>query len=482
MLAALAITAMLAGSPPAPSSDNSLRVMAGNVLHGSNDVEQGPEKTLAVIHASDPDVILMQESYDIDGERPKLGKWLSEQLGWNYHQGESPHLCVLTPLEMDATFFHHPWHGVGARLTDARGRSFLAWSIWLDYRAYITYELRDNPDMSDAELLAAEDVRSNRLPQAKALIAHLQEAGQLDVDIPVIVGGDWNTPSHLDWTADTVRVFKRRRDLDLPVSIAMRDAGFSDAFRDVHPDPVQQPGITWSPMFRGTSEVPQGFERIDRIYLKNAARPTGDWTLHPVAGTVLPYLAGNALAAGVAVVVVAAYSTGCARGGLLGTVGADVAQVTRCGGVLVEVGLAGGTVGARDGPRGRVRAFGAVSAGGTGVAVVVELSGLAFRTAAAGSRDGVSACWAGGVGAVARGRWVLVVVVVALCAWRARNGACRRIRSDPASNTLCTAGPGLRLAKVIVVQALRTLRTFGGVARSVVSGRAHGAWFRWASR
>ncbi len=288
MLAALAIAALLAGSPPATSSDDSLRVMAWNVLHGSNDVEQGPEKTLAVIESSAPDVILMQESYDIDGDRPKLGKWLSEQLGWNYHQSDSPHLCVLTPLEMETTFFHHPWHGVGARLTDAKGRSFLAWSIWLDYRAYITYELRDNPDMSDAELLAAEDVRSNRLPQAKALIAHLREAGQLESDIPVIVGGDWNTPSHLDWTDDTTRVFKRRRDLDLPVSIAMRDAGFSDAFRDVHPDPVQQPGITWSPMFRGTDEVPQGFERIDRIYLKNPDRPTGDWTLHPVGGTVLP--------------------------------------------------------------------------------------------------------------------------------------------------------------------------------------------------
>ena len=87
----------------------------------------------------------MQESYDIDGERPKLGKWLSEQLDWNYHQGESPHLCVLTPLEMKTTFFHHQWHGLGAMLTDERGRSLLAWSIWLDYRAYITYELRDNP-------------------------------------------------------------------------------------------------------------------------------------------------------------------------------------------------------------------------------------------------------------------------------------------------------------------------------------------------
>ena len=276
------------GATPAVSSEDSLRVMAWNVLHGSNDVDRGPEKTLAVIREAAPDVILMQESYDIDGDRPKLGKWLSEQLDWNYYQAESPHLCVLTPLELEAEFFHHQWHGLGALLTDEQGRSCLAWSIWLDYRSFITYELRDNPDMSDEELLAAEHVRSARLPQATALIEHLKGKGHLSADIPVIVGGDWNTPSHLDWTTDTARVFKRRRALPLPVSIAMRDAGFADTFRAVHPDPVQQPGITWSPMFRMSGDTEQGFDRIDRIYLKNPAKPVGDWTLHPVAATVLP--------------------------------------------------------------------------------------------------------------------------------------------------------------------------------------------------
>ena len=276
------------GATPAVSPEDSLRVMAWNVLHGSNDVDRGPEKTLAVIREAAPDVILMQESYDIDGDRPKLGKWLSEQLDWNYHQAESPHLCVLTPLELEAEFFHHQWHGLGALLTDEQGRSCLAWSIWLDYRSFITYELRDNPDMSDEELLAAEHVRSARLPQATALIEHLKGEGHLSADIPVIVGGDWNTPSHLDWTTDTARVFKRRRALPLPVSIAMRDAGFTDTFRMVHPDPVQQPGITWSPMFRMSGDTEQGFDRIDRIYLKNPAKPVGDWTLHPVAATVLP--------------------------------------------------------------------------------------------------------------------------------------------------------------------------------------------------
>ncbi|MED6307129.1 MAG: endonuclease/exonuclease/phosphatase family protein [Planctomycetota bacterium] len=264
-----------------------LRVLVWNAWRGGNEVESGPEKVLAVIREAAPDLVLMQESYDIDGDRPTLGRWIAEELGWHVHQAESPHLCVLTPMKIDATFFHDPWHGLGVRVTDEAKRSFVAWSIWLDYRAYITYELRDQPELTDAELLAAEDVRSTRVQEATALLAHLEEAGQLELDVPLLVGGDWNTPSHLDWTVDTTRVYRHRRALPLPVSTLMEQKGFIDTFRVVHPNPVQRPGLTWSPMFRVNSEgKPQGFERIDRLYVKNPA--DGAWTLAPLASHVLP--------------------------------------------------------------------------------------------------------------------------------------------------------------------------------------------------
>ena len=47
-------------------------------------------------------------------------------------------------------------------------------------------------------------------------------------------------------------MFARRRALDLPVSQLVLDAGFQDTFRKIHPNPVQHPGITWSPMYRGS--------------------------------------------------------------------------------------------------------------------------------------------------------------------------------------------------------------------------------------
>jgi exonuclease III len=277
---------------PNPPRDG-LRVMVWNVLRGGNDVNQGAEKALAVIRSENPDIVLLQESYDIKDDRPHLGAWLAGELGWNQYQGESTHLCVLTPLEIDTEYFHDKWHGVGARLKDAQQREFIAWSIWLDYRAFIGYEIRDNPTMDDTQLRAAETERSNRLKEVEALLAHIKDEGHLSVDIPLLVGGDWNCPSHLDWTLDTERVFKHRRHLPLPVSKAMIDHGFEDTYRTVHPNPVQHPGITWSPMYRGPQPgetgTAQSFDRIDRLYIKNPDKGSG-WTLRPVSGYVLPHV------------------------------------------------------------------------------------------------------------------------------------------------------------------------------------------------
>jgi endonuclease/exonuclease/phosphatase family metal-dependent hydrolase len=289
LLATSLIALLSAGSPAEPDT---LRVLVWNVLHGANDVRQGAEKTLKIIRSVKPDIVLLQESYDIDGDRPKLGAWLAAELGWNQHQANSKHLCVLTPLQIETTFFHHEWHGVGARLRDTDGRELLAWSTWIDWRSFITYTLRDSPEISDAALLEGERVGSNRVQQAEAIISHLREAGQLSANIPLLVGGDWNCPSHLDWTVDTARIYKRRRALPLPVSTAMQNAGLTDTFRLIYPNAVQHPGITWSPMFRSTGKpdarVEQGFERIDRLYLKNPETPHNGWLLRPVAGHVLP--------------------------------------------------------------------------------------------------------------------------------------------------------------------------------------------------
>jgi len=212
-----------------PEGDT-LRVLVWNIQRGANNFDRGPEKALALIRDLAPDVCLLQESYDIEDERSQLGIWIAEQIGMTAHQGDSPHLCILTRLEVLDTVMHEPWHLVGAKLRDERGRELLACSIWIDYRAYTPYALRDDPGATDEDLLLNETERSGRLNQTHSMLSFLDGAGWMDAAPPLLVGGDWNCPSHLDWTAHTALVYappasRGRRSTSAPPKPPARPTG-----------------------------------------------------------------------------------------------------------------------------------------------------------------------------------------------------------------------------------------------------------------
>jgi hypothetical protein len=98
--------------------------------------------------------------------------------------------------------------------------------------------------------------------------------------IPVFLTGDFNAPSHLDYTEKTVGVRKQVKfPIDWPVSELVEKAGLVDSFRTVHPDPVADPGLTWPasrPHVDGYNPGPNGAEadRIDFIYSGGPAKPT----------------------------------------------------------------------------------------------------------------------------------------------------------------------------------------------------------------
>jgi endonuclease/exonuclease/phosphatase family metal-dependent hydrolase len=267
------------GLGPLAAVAEPLSVLLWNVQRGANLFANGPEKALKVIRDSKANLVLMQESYDIDGERPELGVWLAAQLGWRAHQGSSPHLCILTKFEIVKTFKHEAWHGIGAHIRTPQG-DLLAWSCWIDHRAYLPDYLTENPRASLAELLACETTDSDRAKQTAALLARLKRLGHLDSPLPLLVGGDWNSPSHLDYGPDT-RHLHRGHVIPLPSSLAFEQAGFTDTFRQVHPSALKKPGMTWTPIGRTNPKTrqPVALDRIDRLYLRGGLRPVTATTL-----------------------------------------------------------------------------------------------------------------------------------------------------------------------------------------------------------
>ena len=110
------------------------------------------------------------------------------------------------------------------------------------------------------EVLASEDeVRTDSIniqtPDMQALA---------DEGYPIFLTGDFNQPSSLDYTEATVGT---REGIDQPipwtVSEALFDVGMVDTFREINPDPVENPGLTKdNPDFRQG-----GFgDRIDYLY------------------------------------------------------------------------------------------------------------------------------------------------------------------------------------------------------------------------
>ena len=100
--------------------------------------------------------------------------------------------------------------------------------------------------------------------------------------IPVIVTGDFNEPSHLDWTenyaghgADRWVGNPGANPLKFRIkwrgSQLLHQVGLGDAYRSRHPDEVAKPGNTWTPTYppNTAGRRPPGDQiddRIDRLY------------------------------------------------------------------------------------------------------------------------------------------------------------------------------------------------------------------------
>jgi exonuclease III len=72
----------------------------------------------------------------------------------------------------------------------------------------------------------------------------MASAGEADA---TFVFGDFNEPSHRDWTEAAVKTARQPMVVAYPTVKAIEDKGFVDTFRAVFPDPAAKPAFTWTP-------------------------------------------------------------------------------------------------------------------------------------------------------------------------------------------------------------------------------------------
>ncbi len=118
---------------------------------------------------------------------------------------------------------------------------------------------RLNRGASVADVLATE--KAVRLSSIETLLPSATRL--LGQHWPLLLTGDLNEPSHLDWTAATASQHGGVGPVAWPVSEALVKAGLRDSYREVHPDPATAPGNTWGGV-AGSTGSPR---RIDYAYV-----------------------------------------------------------------------------------------------------------------------------------------------------------------------------------------------------------------------
>ncbi len=244
----------------AQEQSKTFKVMAWNILHGANDIENGPENAIAIIKEINPDVILMVETYG-------SGKKIADVLGYNFHL-IAPEGTALDDKSVNLSIFskfpfgeridtEYPFY-LGGREILIQGQKIRFFSNWFHYLPW-----EDEPEKmgkSVEELLEWERTET-KYGMIQKVLPYLEKYAAETDSIPMIFGGDMNSPSHLDWGEETK---EKHNELIVPwySTKVLDDLGLIDSYRTLNPDPIANPGITWHT--KGKSDD----HRIDYVFFK----------------------------------------------------------------------------------------------------------------------------------------------------------------------------------------------------------------------
>ncbi|MDX2161497.1 MAG: endonuclease/exonuclease/phosphatase family protein [bacterium] len=233
------------GTAPTAAEPVRITVMTYNILYGGDEIDY--DQMLEAIRVTDPDIIGLQE--------PMGNVWrIAADLGYPYGD-ERMHIIskfpLLTPPDFDGSYTF---------IEVAPGQVMAMANVHLTSDPYGPYLVRDGEPL-DAVLALEQSLRLPEIGRYVEVLPNLVEMGY-----PVVWVGDFNSPSHLDWTpaADEARDVIAYP-VTWPVSSVIAQMGFIDTYRTAHPDPVARPGFTWTPALPPIVEPDEVPDRIDWV-------------------------------------------------------------------------------------------------------------------------------------------------------------------------------------------------------------------------
>jgi len=250
------------GADEQASKPASLRVMSFNLWHGGDAGKQPLEQTAAVIKAAKADIVGLQETHGYekkkDEPRPDHAEKLAAMLGWHYlDQGGRTGIISRYKIVANTPM---KW---GAKIQLEGGQSVWHFNAHFAPTPYQPYQLLNIPYFDAPFIKTAEQaVNEAKKARSKQVSTMLEEVKAHATDgAAIFITGDFNEPSHLDWTTAVAKAGKCPLPVEWPTTKAVMDAGFLDAIRVIHPDPLTRPAHTWTPI----TDITDAKDRHDRI-------------------------------------------------------------------------------------------------------------------------------------------------------------------------------------------------------------------------
>ncbi|WP_433192064.1 endonuclease/exonuclease/phosphatase family protein [Nocardia sp. CA-107356] len=248
--------ALAAGATAAPAA-RQIRVLALNTWHSGSKISNGIQLITDLIISTQASIVLLSEA--TEATAAVAAELVLRGREFNAVRSHDTGILSVFPVQ-DSTDLQ--WM-VKARL-NIDGKRLTVYSAHLEYRWYASnlprgygpgapapgefaeHEWNKLPDGPVTDLAVIRrmnaasgrpEVISNFLADAKAEIADGSS---------VIMGGDLNEPSLLDWTPATADLFDHNGVVSAwETTRRLQEAGFIDAYRSMYPDPATHPGLTW---------------------------------------------------------------------------------------------------------------------------------------------------------------------------------------------------------------------------------------------
>lgn len=242
------------------NGDKMLGVLQWNIWHAGRHLgETGPDRVAELIKACRAEIVTMQEGYGSQ-------EYIANRLGMNCQTcASNANLALLSlypveKIETSRTFNSNP--GI---VTLPDGHKVLVNDLWLMYawkHCYTENPIDQGQNVEDwiaeDKELGEKDLRHILENDTKPYIGNIDD---------IILSGDFNSCSHLDWTDPSLHY--GYGPVGFPISRLALAEGFIDCFREANPDERLRPEGTWAVIYGHLQNC-----RIDFTYHKGSSLRT----------------------------------------------------------------------------------------------------------------------------------------------------------------------------------------------------------------